>query len=368
MLYPKRNNENRLSPVKQPKVAIVLNGNAKAVTDRVVRDLKQVVQDETIYISNSLDQAKFIARHIVNKGFDVVLCGGGDGTFAQCLTDLTELRPHGAPAMGVLRLGTGNALANVLGASKANLKGLAADLRRARRADAQTDLAMLRVEGRLAPFAGVGFDSMVLSDYNATKGSLKKTPLSSLGEGPPGYALAIATRSLWRLMLQPQPEVTIHNEGETAWRMDLSGRRMGQPIPRGGVIYSGPVTIAAASTIPYYGFGLRLFPQADQRQDRFQLRVANIDAFSVLTRLPAFFRGELDDPRVHDYFCSAISIHPTAATPVQIGGDEVGKRSTLQIGMTTVRAVVGHQARLNDGAVRRDDLVERSGDVAKIAG
>lgn len=367
MLFPKRKNETQLHPIKQPKVAIVLNGNAKAVTDHVVRDLKQVVQDETIYISNSLEQSKFIARHIVNKGFDVVLCGGGDGTFSQCLTDLTELRPHNAPAMGVLRLGTGNALANVLGASKANLKGLAADLRRARQADARTKLAMLRVEGRLAPFAGVGLDSMILSDYNATKGSLKKTPLAALGEGGPGYALAIATRSLWRLVLQPQPEVTIRNEGELAWRMDLSGRRMGQPIARGGVIYAGPVTIAAASTIPYYGLGLRLFPQADQRQDRFQLRVANIDALSVLPRLPALFKGELDDPRIHDFFCTAVSIHPTAATSVQIGGDEVGKRSTLQIGMTTVRAVVGHQARHKGGSVRRDNRGEQ-GDVANVAG
>jgi len=328
------------APACAPRVAIVLNGNARSVTDHVVRDLRQVIQDETLFISNSLEQSRFIARHIVNRGFDVVLCGGGDGTFSQCITDILALRPATPPAMGVLRLGTGNALANVLDASRPNLKGLVADLRRARQPEARVDLALLRIEGRLAPFAGVGLDSLVLSDYNITKGSLRKTPLAALGEGAAGYALAIATRSLWRFMLQPQPEVIIRNEGATAWRMDLQGRPVGRPVRRGGVLYAGPVAIAAASTIPFYGFGLRLFPQTALRQDRFQLRVGNVDALTVLPRLPALFRGEFEDPRIHDFFCSAISIQIRGgATPFQIGGDEVGRRATVQIGMTTIRAV-----------------------------
>jgi diacylglycerol kinase family enzyme len=323
------------------KVAVVLNGNAKAVTDRVIRDLRQVVQDESLFISTAIDQAKFIARHIVNKDYDVVLCGGGDGTFTQCLTDIIALQPRRLPAMGVLRLGTGNALANMLGASPPNLKGLMADLRRAREAETWIDLPMLRVEGKLAPFAGVGLDSLILSDYNAHKELLKKTPLAVLGQGSAGYALSIATRSLWRFMLEPKPEVVIRNEGVTAWRMNLQGRPIGPPVPRGGILYSGPVAIAAASSIPFFGLGLRLFPQADQRTDRFQLRVGDIDPFSVLTQLPALFRGELDDPRIHDFFCTAISIHMASPTPFQVGGDEVGRRTSVQIGLTRIPAVRG---------------------------
>jgi diacylglycerol kinase family enzyme len=328
-------------PNRAKKVAVVLNGNAKAVTDRVIHDLRQVVQDESLFISTSVDQAKFIARHVVNKGYDVVLCGGGDGTFTQCLTDIIALKPRHIPAMGVLRLGTGNALANTLGASSPNLKGLITDLRRAREAEAWIDLPMLRLEGKVAPFAGVGLDSLILSDYNAHKELLKRTPLAALGQGSAGYALSIATRSLWRFVREPKPEVVIRNEGVTAWRMDLQGHPVGPPVPRGGILYSGPVAIAAASSIPFYGLGLRLFPQADRRTDRFQLRVGDIDPFTVLTQLPALFRGELDDPRIHDYFCTAISIHASSPTPFQVGGDEVGRRTSVQIGLTQVQAVRG---------------------------
>jgi len=321
------------------KVAVVLNGKARAVTEGLIRDIKQVIRHEDLYVSRSLEQWKFISRRLVNKKYDVVVCGGGDGTFSQCVTDITSLDPSRTPAFGVLRLGTGNAMASTLGSSAATLKGFSADLRRAHQAVAQDGLAMLRVEDRITPFAGVGLDSLILEDYNWVKGAVHDTPLSNLGQGGLGYAAAIATRSLWRFMLQPWPEVTIRNEGAATRRMDLQGRPMGPAIPRGGILYQGRVAIAAASTVPYYGLNLKLFPQALQRRDRFQLRVSDVDALSVLPRLPSLFRGEFDDPRVHDFFCTAVSIHMARPNPLQIGGDEVGRRSMVRIGLSKIKAV-----------------------------
>jgi hypothetical protein len=245
------------------------------------------------------------------------------------------------PSFGVLRLGTGNALASALDASRSNLDGLAADLARARRQDSDSDLNLLRLEGRMSPFAGIGLDSLILSDYNSVKRSFAKIPLGGLIQGGAGYAAAIATRSLWRMLLEEKPEVTIRNDGAPAQRIDIAGRPVGRPIPRGGILYRGPVTIAAASTIPFYGLGLRLFPQADQRVDRFQLRVSNIDPLTVLPRLPALFKGTFDSPEIHDFFCTAVTVQTSRPHPLQIGGDEVGDRSTVHIGMTCVRVVQG---------------------------
>jgi diacylglycerol kinase family enzyme len=331
-------------PQERPsRLAVVLNGNAKAVNERVIRDIQELLQIDgsKLYVSQSIDQAKFIARHIVKNEFDVVLCGGGDGTFCQAITDVLSLHPASPPAMGVLRLGTGNALATTLGSSHPDMAGLAADIRRAKQPQSRRDLPVLKVEDRLAPFAGTGMDSLILSDYNSVKGTLAGTPIEALGQGGPGYALAIATRSLWRFTTQPRTEVIIRNDGEPAWRMDLAGRPIGHPVPRGGVLYQGPVAIAAASTIPYYGLGLRLFPQALMRRDRFQLRVGNVGAFSVLSRLPALFKGTLDDSRIYDYFCTAVTIHTTEATPFQIGGDEIGQRTRVHIGLSRIETVVG---------------------------
>jgi len=336
----------------QRRVAVVLNGNAKAVSERVVRDLRSLMDDpSSLFVSRSLDQGQFVARHIVNKGVDVVLCGGGDGTFCQVVSDVAALHPRKMPSFGVLRLGTGNALASALDASGSNLDGLAADLARARRRDSDADLNLLRIEGRLSPFAGIGLDSLILSDYNSVKRSLAGTPLGGLVQGGPGYAAAIATRSLWRILLEEKPEITIRNDGAPAQRIDILGRPVGRPVPRGAILFKGPVTIAAASTIPFYGLGLRLFPQADQRVDRFQLRVSNIDPLTVLPRLPSLFKGTFDSPEIHDFFCTAITIQSHRPHPLQVGGDEVGERSTMHIGMSRVRVVQGH-----GGAFEREAL------------
>ncbi len=344
-----KNSDQPIVPSSEPRraarVAVLLNGNARAVTPGLIRDCKQVVRDEDLYVSESLEQWRFISRQIVNRRYDVVLCGGGDGTFAQCVTDLTALAGEQAPAFGALSLGTGNAVASTLGASSPCLRGLAADLRQAHDLAAQHDLPMVSVEGRLAPFSGVGLDSLILEDYNHVKNAVRGTPLEQLGQGGPGYATAIATRSVWRFMFQSWPEVTIRNEGAPTCRMDLRGEPLGPPVPRGGLLYQGTAGISAASTVPYYGLGLKLFPQALLRSDRFQLRVSSVDAVSILARLPALFRGEFADERIHDFFCTAVSIHVKHPTPLQVGGDDVGRRQVVRMNLARIKAVWSAEAR-----------------------
>lgn len=320
-------------PVQPLRVAVVLNGNARAVTEALVRELGQVVEHEALFISRSEEQSRFIARSILNRRYDVVVCGGGDGTFSRCVTDILAQRPSRAPAFGILRLGTGNALAATLGASVPSALGLAADLRLARWREAQVALPLLRVEDRVAPFAGIGLDSLILEDYNRTRRLLPAL------NAPLTYAVAVATRSFWRFALERWPTVTIRNEGAAARRINLDGRPIGSAIPRGAIIYQGAAGIAAVSTIPFYGMGLRLFPQALQRRDRLQLRVATLPALEVLRRLGALFRGELDDERILDFQCTAISITVDRPTALQIGGDEVGHRQEVRVGMTQVRVV-----------------------------
>jgi diacylglycerol kinase family enzyme len=326
-------------------VAVVLNGNAKAVTESVIRELGQVVDGESVFVSQSTEQSRFIARTLIHRRYDVVFCGGGDGTFSQVVTDVLALAPARSPRFGILRLGTGNALATSLGASKANSLGLADDLRLARDPKALIDLPLLQVDDRLAPFAGFGLDALILEDYNGLKRRLAHTPLAALGQGAAGYTLSIAGRSLWRCMLERLPVVTIHNLGAPTRRMDLHGKPVGPTIPAGGLLYHGPATIAAASTIPYYGLGLKLFPQADQRTDRFQLRVAVVGALKLVAQLPALFRGELDDERICDFFCTAISIRCEQPQALQIGGDQLGRRQQLTLRLRQVQAVARQRRR-----------------------
>jgi len=321
-------------------IAVVLNGNARAVGEEVIAALGQVLRDEDIFVTRSPEQGRFIARTIVNRGCQVVLCGGGDGTFSQTVSDVLALRPPRAPAFGVLRLGTGNALATTLGASRPTARGLGADLALAADPEARRELGMLRVEGRLAPFAGVGLDALILEDYNAVKAALRRTPARALGQGAAGYALAVGSRSLFRLLGdRARPQILIRNQGEPAQRIDRLGRPIGRPVPRGGVLYHGRVLIAAASTVPYYGLGLKLFPQAAARRGRFQLRIADVDPFRMLLRLPALFRGEVEDPGILDFHCTAVSFDLAEPAVAQVSGDAIGRRSQLHLGLTEITVV-----------------------------
>src|SRR5688572_26131848 len=117
------------------RVAIVLNRNARGVTDQQIRRVCSLHPASDVYVSTSLEESSRIARLILERGYDLALLGGGDGTFVRCLGDLEiearRLR-RPLPGLGVLRLGTGNALGNYLGASVAHEAGLRSDLHRAR--------------------------------------------------------------------------------------------------------------------------------------------------------------------------------------------------------------------------------------------
>ena len=329
------------APTPKRAVAVVLNANARRVGSRVEAVRALLGKDDTLFVSHSVEQSKFIARSIVQRGDNVVLCGGGDGTFTQLVSDVRALRPHRLPAFGVLRLGTGNALAEALGASSSTRQGLLNDLEQARTEQSRVALPLLTIEGRVAPFAGIGLDSLILQDYNAVKTRLQRFSPRVVHEGQVGYGLAIATRSIWRYMLEARPTVTIRNQGRPAQHIDHTGNQVGDTIDRDAIIYQGPVCLAAVSTVPFFGFGVRAFPQACLAPNCFQLRIANLSLGEVLPKLPKLVSGEFRHRRLWDFRCSAVSIEIDPPTPVQIGGDVIGYRDRIEVGVTSVPAVIG---------------------------
>lgn len=314
------------------RVAVVVNGNAKQVTDDLVDILDQIVQSGDLFVSRSLAEANEIARTIVRRGYPTVLTGGGDGTFVQMVTRITEeARRTGAkqPRFGLLRLGTGNALAWVLGAQSPRHRGVIADLGRLRREGGSRAMRLLEVEGTLTPFAGLGIDAIALRDYNATKAALSRSPITRpLSAGAPAYFLAVVGRTMPTYLLRPHPRVRVVNEGEPVIRIGADGRPASEIGP-GEVVYDGPSRMVAMGTIPYWGFGARIFPYADERSDRFSLRVVDITSLEVARHIRKIWKGTYRSDTVHDFLCEHVSIHYEEPMPMQIGGDSVGSRTTV---------------------------------------
>jgi len=321
-------------PPPSQRVAVVVNGNAKSVTDEVISTLDQILMGGDLFVSHRLKDCRDIAHTVVARGYGTVLTGGGDGTFMVMVTAVVHearRQQKSLPRLGLLRLGTGNALAWVVGASSTKGRGLAADIQRLHQDAGSRPLRLIEVEDVIAPFCGIGADAVVLSDYNAFKQRLNGTPLRRLASGFSGYIAAAATRTVPNYILKHVPHCRVLNEGSDAFRVGAKGSILGPPIPRGEVLYEGPARIASMSTIPYIGFGFRYFPYAEERDDRMHLRVSSIGPLQFARNFRGIWRGEHHDPEAtFDYLVDAVSIEMDPPTAFQIGGDEHGQRQRVE--------------------------------------
>src|SRR5438445_119986 len=208
-------NVERLPVRHHERVAGLLNANAGAVTDRLRRELENFVPPEDIFYSRTIEDARGIARTVLERGYATVLTGGGDGTFVAYVNCLFEealqsqvmVRGGSAvhlarhrfriPRVGVLKLGTGNAVAEFCGSS-AKRVGVVEDILRARSGEVSQarEVHLLDCEGKLAPFAGLGIDAAVLNDYVRVKRGLAGGKLQFAGVGGLGYFWAIVGRNM----------------------------------------------------------------------------------------------------------------------------------------------------------------------------
>jgi len=318
-------------------VAVLLNARARAVNEGVRRALSSVVPPEDLFLSRSHEEAAEIADTVVARRYRTVFTGGGDGTFVSWVNrilDASQQRRARPPRFGVLALGTGNAVAEMVGATPRRhaedlARYLAGGAIRSRRLD------LVTCDGRRTPFAGVGVDAAVLNDYIWLKERLAGTPLQGLGTGLTGYGLAAALRSAPRaIMERGATYCEIVNTGRAAWRLDGAGRRTGQPIASGELIYAGPCQMAAASTVPYYGLGMKVFPWADKSGGQMQLRViASIGVASLLMNLPRIWSGAFTHEGLLDFHADRVAIQFERPMPLQVGGDAEGWRDEVAFGM-----------------------------------
>merc|ERR1719506_852928 len=95
----------------------MLSLNARGVNGATVRAAREALGEAHVFATASLDEAEVAARVIVDRGYGVVLAGGGDGTLASTVAFLRAAAGDLAavPAIAALPLGTGNAVARYVG-------------------------------------------------------------------------------------------------------------------------------------------------------------------------------------------------------------------------------------------------------------
>ncbi len=322
------------------KVAVLLNSNARKVTDKVVRSLSHVVPEGDLFLSRSELDARRIAQQVVDRKYHTVFLGGGDGTLMcfinEIMNQVISRRQHHAtrmPNFGVLKLGTGNSVASLVKASSTRGDGILDDVLRARSGEVPgyRSVDLLLVDGKRAPFAGLGVDGKVLNDYIAIKKTFAQGPFSGLLTGAGGYFTSVALKTVpYYLTHSSSVECEVINHGGPAYRMGADGTPVGEPIPTGGLIYKGPLMLAAAGTVPFYGFELKMFPFAGKRRGMMNLRLSTMGTGTILANLPSLWKGEYTNDGLHDFLVSDATIRFNRPMPFQIAGDAEGYREEVR--------------------------------------
>lgn len=319
-----------------PRVAVLLNGNARRVTRKLVKRFSEYMSKDDIFYTETLEQAEQSCQTIYDRQYDLVLTGGGDGTLLNCVTQLHERHKQDGkgrqlPALGVLHLGTGNAMASVLGASQEAVSDLAYTLNS--KGLPIRKHKWVSVNGQITPFAGIGYDSLIINTYKKWKDALANTPLSWLGHGGLGYFFSIAFGAIPASLLRKRTNVKIINQSDkSAYLLGSDGQYVKEFAP-GEVMYSGQVTFVGASTIPCFGFHFKMFPFATSGQ-QMQLRVTSISSIETVLNLPAIWKGTYRSPKVFDFHAEKVKVQCLDAEPLQIGGDAAGYTNEVEFSLS----------------------------------
>ncbi len=328
------------------KIAALFNGRAKRVSPHVVRMFAKALPDALVLVSEDFDQAERHAALLAEERPDVIFSGGGDGAAQRLLNMLSRRLPEDVPLphLGVLRLGTGNAWSRTVGSPRYPeivelLPKLAWPIPTRR-------FNLVEVEDTLCPFAGVGWDALVLNDYQKNldrrSGQLFGSRLSTrLHKGLGGYLYALARHTVPTLLTEAdQPWATLRRNGDAEV---YTVNEAGEPVPwtGGDVLYDGPVSVCAAASIPQYGFGFRAFPFADLKPGFLHLRVYDRPVLEALGRAGVLWAGVHPMPGMHDWLVKSARMTFTRPLPFQIGGDARGERTVLDVrlGARTVDVV-----------------------------
>jgi diacylglycerol kinase family enzyme len=217
-------------------------------------------------------------------GYDTAVIAGGDGSLGVAYNVAAG---RSDLALGYIPAGFGNATSHLLRLPREPEKiGEVLAAGDARPVD------LVEVDGRLALFAGAGWDALVAARYAAAG-----------ARGLPGWAMAVARSApdLWR-----RPQVEVRADG---W-----------------VVHRGPIELVVVGTTPFYGRGLQVNPGARPDAGSARLRIYPGPAHRFLLEAGRWVLHR--SPRARPVDASSIEIHSLddRDLPLQADGDAIGER------------------------------------------
>ncbi len=276
-----------MSHIASRPAAVFLNegaGSARAASVRRAVDLARRSLDADLHViatRNAVELDAFLREHV--DRYRTAVIAGGDGSLGIAF-NVAEGRDL---ALGYIPAGFGNATAHLL-----QLPRRPEDLAEVLAAGEARALDLIRVDGRLALFAGIGWDAVVAGRYAAAGARRLR-----------GWATAII-RSSGELLRRR--EVRVEVDGET--------------------VHSGPMELLVVGTTPYYGRGMIVNPGARPDAGRLMLRVYSGPAPRLALEAARWFLHVTPGPSgIAGTSVSVVSLDDRPL-PLQADGDLIGSR------------------------------------------
>ena len=146
-----------------------------------------------------------------------------------------------------------------------------------------------------------------------------------------------------------RPHAIVTNLGAPAIEMARAGAT-GREEPAGQMLWKGACTLVAGATIPFFGFGLKMFAFADSRTGKFHLRCG--DAGSVRDHAQhagGVSRRILLAITSRDFLCDRVGIQLDRETAIEAGGELLGRRNHVELAIGTPITLVALETLHDDG-------------------
>ena len=304
---------------------IVVNANAKRGGRRIAVQIARALPGASVRLTRSIQEIEGWLRTI--KDPRCILSAGGDGSAVALLNALDRVVPKGEPfpAIGALPLGTGNAWAHALGARK--LDKCIRALARHEGPVPTKRYGLLTCDGTLTFFAGCGWDAQVLDDYRL---QLEASP-NAVAKSVWGYLTAMLLRTAPKNILYGRPHVIIENLGGDVYAMTPERKLVRlADVARGAILYEGMASVAGAATCPEFGYGFRAYPHAERLLGFMNVRVYDRKANGAILDIPKLWKGQHPLRGMTDWFATEVRMTFSRPMPLQIGGEAIGSRLTVE--------------------------------------
>jgi diacylglycerol kinase family enzyme len=309
---------------------ILVNANAKRGGRRIAVQIARALPGATVRLTKTIAEVESWLRSVLAQDARPrgILSAGGDGTAVVMLNALDRIVPKGEPfpTVGALPLGTGNAWAHALGARK--LDGCIKALARLEGPLPTRRYALFSCDGTLTFFGGCGWDAQILDDYRL---QVEASPSSRLAKSVWGYVSAMFVRTVPKTVLYGRPHVIIENLGDEVYTISAEEKLLPLPgVKRGTILYEGMASVAGCATCPEFGYGFRAYPFAERLLGYMNVRVYDIGAARAIGDIPKLWRGVHPLRGMTDWFAKDVRMTFSRPMPLQIGGEAIGSRLTVE--------------------------------------